>query len=206
MEAEKQEEIQEEIQEEKSRGRPKKRCKFVGKKIEQIPYTDKWGKPRTQLKWKDLPCEAAADGLNGYCKSHTYPVMVPVAKLITRKVIENVETSAGVMEAEVQKSENIVWNVGEHLPMEHFTDAEIQALYQSGQLGIRITEDVVRKVTDFKSLTSEECDAFMERSHAEILAILSAENYDKETVSRLLARAKAKPVQDELRKQLEKLG
>ncbi len=194
----------------KSVGRPPKKietCKWVEKIAKEYEVAEIDSSfSRKRLIWEEAPCVNPANGINGFCQAHSYPVLSPVSKTVEEVSEEMVRTSSGAIHKfKETKSKKYIYNIGEHLPSDNFTDDEIREYYESGYIGKRISMTEVMSEKISKKLNDYEIGALLQNKTAdEVIQILKINRYSEETLYKILAISTDSKVQQEIRRQIGK--
>ena len=216
--------MSEEMQEKRLPGRPPKseikyvedqkereslgKCKMVIKTPEMAEFTEaiRDGGVSTfkRLIWNEGECGKDADGLNGYCKNHTYPVLQPVLRDSDEKKTERLMSSTGqVHTVETSVKTHTILNVGEWLPASRYKDSEIEELFKSGKIGIQVENDQVKADKQATTLSADEINyQLKQRNPEEVAGAIEVSNYSQDTLKRMLAMTREPLIVDAIRKQL----
>lgn len=149
-------------------------------------------------------CPNLADGINGFCLQHSYPIKAQTYRVIPVEVIST-EADATGKPVTVTKIEQkrMIFNIGEHLPAQHYTPEEIENLYNNGTIGYRQSQTSVDSNRNKRDMSDVEIDAMLtDRMPQEIVGILNAENFSEVVLYKILSKTSSTLVTDKIRELL----
>ena len=194
-----------EPQREKKTDKLRPTCSYITQKPKQVVVTFDgiYGESdERRMLWEGEPCANSVNGQNGFCKEHSYPVLKPVSKQI--EISETSYRSAGdgkVTPKTTTRLATVLWNVGEHLPTDHFTDKEIDELFKFGFIGQRISQSHYLQNEVKRSLADNEIiDLLNNNSPDNVVGVIRNANYNTETLMKIYARTTNGHIQDALKK------
>lgn len=182
-------------------------CAFSSKRQEYVKVlVEEPGRSPVEIdrpEYVDVPCTNEADGENGFCKHHSYPILKAIYYMIEEVVEQNVHGQDGELHTTKKKSKsNRIFNQGEHANPDEISKERLQLYIESGHIGIRksMTEVVSNRFA--RTLDDTEIDELTSRPVKEVLNILNVETYCQVTLAKIGARSASKKVQDEVNSQL----
>ena len=144
------------------------------------------------LIYKEVRCENPPNGINGFCFDHSYPLLKPVTKR-SEFVVEKWVKAEGhpPQKVSVNKTDNVIYNIGEHLPSAHFTTDEAELYFKDGFVGKRLAMDDV--LTNKKAIDLDEADIIrlLVKPADEIVAVIETTYLSEATLKRILVSSTA---------------
>lgn len=147
-----------------------------------------------RLVYRKEQCSNNPNGENGFCKNHSYPVLKPISKAIDIIEKQLIEISGQIKEVEIPKTVTTIWNIGEHVPTEYFSQSEIDHYVKEGFVGIRCSLDKVITKPKIIELSDGEIKTLLSsKTGEELAAIINVMNYSEDTLIKISANI-ASPV------------
>jgi len=176
------------------------KCSFVEIVQKQTSYWDESSEEnRTVLLPTEKNCENPADGLNGFCRIHTYVVLKPIAKEVEEEVTENIKKGGEIHPITYTKKSRKIFGIGENIPADKFSESEISEYISRGYLGVRTGQNTYEKYDDLKQLTDIEINEMSARPASEIEKSLKTTKIAAESLKKLSLKIEDK----ELKKLIE---
>ena len=180
-------------------------CPFIEVKKEEIKVLTDLPQYRGPIEVKSLlyvnhVCNAPADGINGYCHMHSYPVQVPIAKRAEIKRKQWVNIAGKPEEIETSETMSFIYNVGEHIDSRLFTKKEIEDFYFFGKIGKRLGQSNVLIHKGKRHLDEGQVGFLLsENSAQEVASMIKLNNYDEETLELISAKTNHTTVKEAVR-------
>lgn len=142
------------------------------------------------LVWEDTFCPNDVNGINGFCKLHSYKVLQPIPKDKEVVETENVKTKSGEIKSLTNKvTKSISYNDGEWLDPTEFTPDDIEDLFNAGKIAMQLEPTRYYMVTNLVTYDDQQLDSFMMNTSTDIIRTLSRQDYSPDTLQRMRNRA-----------------
>lgn len=180
-------------------------CPFINVQAEQIRVlVDKpqYSRPveETKLHYVEKVCGKPADGINGYCHMHSYPVLAPVSKTVELERSQWIEINGKPEHVKKTETVTLLYNVGEHIDSSQFTFKELEEYFMSSLIGHRLGQHNVDVHRGKRHLDRARVDRILaENSPQEVASILKLSNFDTETLNLFDVAAKSDLIKEAIR-------
>lgn len=188
---------------------PSIKCLFVDKKnkptkvlvTREDPDGNLQQETQDRMMTVEEQCPNPANGINGFCQQHSYPVLKSTYKVIPVEVTKTESDELGKIRV-VTETENkrMTFNIGEHLPAQHYTPEEINELHTTGVIGFRTSLTSIDSNRDKRDMSDQEIDAMMmDKRPEEIAGIVGTENFTEIALHKILGKTNEPVVIDKIR-------
>ena len=150
-------------------------------------------------------CPNSANGINGFCQQHSYPVLKSTYKVIPIEItrIESDDLGKPTVITETEQK-RMTFNVGEHLPAQHYTQEELDELHATGIIGFRTSLTSIDSNRNKRDMSDQEIDALlMDKRPEEIVGILGTEDFTEMALHKVLGKTASLLVIDKIRSLLK---